>query len=50
MDVVVVFVVITVIFSLCWTESLHHIRCGGGRLISLMDDFSWTTPGGQDAG
>ena len=37
-------------FSLCWTESLYHIRCGGGRLMSSMDHFSWTTLGGQVAG
>lgn len=37
-------------FSLFWTESLHHIRCREGGLMSLMDDFFWTTLGGRDAG
>lgn len=48
--VVVVIIIITEIFSLCWIESLYHIRCGGGRLMSSMDHFSWTTLGGQVAG
>lgn len=43
MDVVVV----TEIFPLLDRVS-YHIRCVEGGLISLLDDFSWTTPGGQD--